>query len=364
MHIYSMFTSSVRSALCVSVILLLVTSQVVAGPLWSRSDNLTWSYTEDGPNCGCSPDQNDDIKVKYNITITGNFTVNTGSLTVYPGATLTVDGDLTFNNGSTVDIDGALHVKGNFENKNQSKNISINGSLTIDGSFKNGSGNNPGAIITLGPGATISYAPGQCSNAGKVVDSNGNTVANGSCTGPLPVKLIFLNAQQQGTEVLLTWATASELNFDYFAIERADNQLNWEEIGRVNGNGTTKDRIDYSFIDVQPGIIGNVYYRLKAVDFDGYTEYFNVASVNVRAEKAWYVSPNPATDGQIVLMRNFSDDESIVVSLYSMSGAQILSERVNMMTSRYVLKSNVGPGLYILKLKGNNQTRHIRVVVE
>jgi hypothetical protein len=359
-----MLTPSLRFAFCATVLSLLATSQIIARTLWSRSDNTTWSLTEDGANCGCTPVQNDDIFVKYNITITGNFTVNTGSLTVLSGVTLTIDGDLTFNNGSTVQIDGTLHVKGNFENKNQSNDVAINGSLAIDGSFKNGSGSGTGAIITLGPGATISYQPGQCSNPGSIVDSNGVPLASNGCTGPLPVKLIFFKAEQRSTEVLLTWATASELNFEYFAIERADDQLVWEEIGRVNGNGTTKDRIDYSFIDLQPGIIGNIYYRLKAVDFDGHTEYFNVASLNLRTAKSWYVSPNPAVDGQIVLMRNFSDDESIIISLYSINGAQILSERVNMMTNRYELKNHVSPGMYILKLKENNQTRHIRVVVE
>ena len=365
MTTYTMFFLSLRIALCAAAFSLFVTFQLTAGTLYSRADG-TWSSTNGGPACGCLPTQNDDIFVNHNISIAGPFTVNTGSLTVASGVTLTVNGDLTFNNGSTATINGMLRVTGNFENKNQSNDIAINGALAIDGTFKNGSGSGNGAVITLGTSGTITYkqGAGNCSNAGTVLDANGNVLAQGSCTGPLPVKLIFLRAEQQQTEVLLTWATASESNFEYFAIERADEQLNWEEIGRVDGNGTSKRRVDYSFTDTQPGVIGNIYYRLRAVDFDGYTEYFGVASVTVRGEKAWFVAPNPATDGQIVLMRNFSDDESIYVSLYSMNGTEILSEHVSMMTNRYVIKNSVNPGLYILKLKENNQTKHIRVLVE
>lgn len=352
-----------RITLSVFAFSIVFSSQVLADAIYSKADG-TWSKVEpNGLGCGCAPNQNDDIFVSHDISIAGPFTVNTGSLTVDSGVTLTItggplSGHLTFNVNSNVTIDGSLRVTGNFENKNNSRNIDFNGFVRVDGSFSNGNG----AIIDFGTGATISIGGG-CTNNGRVTQGGMNF--DNSCAGPLPVTLIFFNASQLETAVQLRWATASEQNFQHFVIERADEQLIWEEIGKVNGGGDTQTRTDYDFTDAQPGIIGNIYYRLKAVDYDGYFEYFPVAMVNYQAPKAWYVAPNPASNGEIVLMRNFSDDELIWATLCSMSGEEILSEQVSMVTNRHVFTTSmVNPGLYILKLREHNGVRHLRVVVE
>ena len=86
--------------------------------------------------------------------------------------------------------------------------------------------------------------------------------------------------------------------------------------------------------------------------------------INYRAPKDWFVSPNPARDGEIVLMRNFAEDQSIVATLYSMTGAEMFTEQLTMVANRYVFKSDIKPGLYVLKLKERNTTSHLRVVVE
>src|SRR4051812_10230024 len=125
-----MSTPNIATVLCAVAIVILTTCQAFAVTVYSRSDG-TWSFTAGGGNCGCTPQQNNDIFVNHNITIAGPFTVNTGSLTVSAGVTLTIDGNLTFNNGSTVLITGSLYVKGDFENKNNSNDIDFNGTVRI-----------------------------------------------------------------------------------------------------------------------------------------------------------------------------------------------------------------------------------------
>jgi hypothetical protein len=147
-----------------------------------------------GADCGCVPDQNDDIFVNHNISLAGPFTVNNGSLTVNSPWTLTINGDLTFNNGSTVIInEGAgLVVNGDFENKNNSDEIGFFGNIVITGNFKNGNGGSGSAIIEFGENATISIG-GTCSNDGSVFDSSGTYT--GCNSGPLPIKLLFFNGK-------------------------------------------------------------------------------------------------------------------------------------------------------------------------
>lgn len=326
---------------------------------------IKWSNTKNGPDCNCVPDNSAGIiEVNHDITFSGSLDIGNGHyLRIYSGK-FTITGDLNFSNGSHIILAEAagLRVDGDFFNENISQDVVLDGNVSIGGNFKNGQGKNDKTIITFGPKATISIE-GSCANDG-VVTSNNTQFTGTPCTGPLPVQLIFFRALQLGTDVQLTWATASEKGFQYFGIERADEELNFTEICQVQGSGDSKVRIDYSYTDKALVTVGKTYYRLKAVDFDGYTEYFKVAYVDYRAPKAWAVTPNPAQDGHIVLTRNFSDDQPVIATVHSMSGAQLFSEQISLVSNKYTFDTNLKPGIYVLTLKTSNNTNHLRVIVE
>lgn len=94
----------------------------------------------------------------------------------------------------------------------------------------------------------------------------------------LPIELIYFNATPNQKTVDLTWATASELNNDFFTVERSIDGLTWEPVLTVNGAGTTNQRTNYRDIDTRPAA-GLSYYRLKQTDFDGKWSYSNIQSV-------------------------------------------------------------------------------------
>ena len=97
--------------------------------------------------------------------------------------------------------------------------------------------------------------------------------SGGESTTALPVELISFNGVAENNEVRLTWETASELNNDFFDVERSQNGLNFEKIGTVKGNGNSNILNQYTFLDKDP-YVGFNYYRLKQVDYDG-TKYFS-----------------------------------------------------------------------------------------
>jgi hypothetical protein len=89
-----------------------------------------------------------------------------------------------------------------------------------------------------------------------------------NCTTVLPVELLAFNAEASGAVSLLTWSTAPETNCDYFSVERLNENNVWNEIGRVNGNGTTSQTSYYIFTDEMPYSNTN-YYRVRQVDYNG-----------------------------------------------------------------------------------------------
>jgi hypothetical protein len=101
----------------------------------------------------------------------------------------------------------------------------------------------------------------------------------------IPVELVSFVAIVNGSNVNLTWQTATELNNRGFEIERQAGSEqsavgNWEKIGFVIGSGTTTEPKSYSFTDNNISS-GTYSYRIKQIDFDGTIEYSSEIEVEV-----------------------------------------------------------------------------------
>ena len=96
---------------------------------------------------------------------------------------------------------------------------------------------------------------------------------------PLPVDLKYFNAEPRAKKVVLSWETVSEINNNYFAIEKSTDGKNFMEAGRINGAGNSAEALNYSFTDNQPLSFLISYYRLKQVDYDGKINYSRTVPV-------------------------------------------------------------------------------------
>lgn len=97
----------------------------------------------------------------------------------------------------------------------------------------------------------------------------------------MPIELESFEAViLENTDVQLNWITLSELNNDYFNIERSNDGTNWKSIAKLDAAGDSQERKYYSFLDKTPNSEIN-YYRLKQTDFDGAFTYSNIESVRI-----------------------------------------------------------------------------------
>lgn len=100
----------------------------------------------------------------------------------------------------------------------------------------------------------------------------------------LPVTLVSFTAENQNEVNKIEWTTASELNNNYFLLERSSNGFEWDVITTIYGAGTVSTEQNYLYEDrMMPSTIN--YYRLTQVDFDGQQETFHVVSVDNRTGK-------------------------------------------------------------------------------
>jgi hypothetical protein len=121
------------------------------------------------------------------------------------------------------------------------------------------------------------------------------TTIRGEGDWNLPVELTYFTAELNGTEVILSWVTETEVNNYGFEIERTNGELEWSKIGFVDGYGNSNSTKRYFFTDKNP-IGGSVFiYRLKQIDNDGRYEYSDEIEVEIiSTEFALYQNyPNP-----------------------------------------------------------------------
>ncbi|NBP70760.1 MAG: hypothetical protein EBU52_18725, partial [Cytophagia bacterium] len=101
-------------------------------------------------------------------------------------------------------------------------------------------------------GTTGDVGAGSVTSDGVITSFSPFTIGSSSMDNPLPIELIAFSAQQRQHEVLLQWTTASELNNDYFTIEKSKNGSDFENLITLKGAGTSVTQKQYEFIDKSP----------------------------------------------------------------------------------------------------------------
>lgn len=111
-------------------------------------------------------------------------------------------------------------------------------------------------------------------------DINPNGELGNSVT---PVELNSFIANVNGSQVILSWSTASEKNNMRFEVERSQSsnvkgKREWLTIGYIQGNGTSTEFHMYSFADKNLSA-GKYSYRLKQIDYDGSYTYHILSEI-------------------------------------------------------------------------------------
>lgn len=124
------------------------------------------------------------------------------------------------------------------------------------------------------------------------------TLASTTANNPLPVDLLSFTGMYRGDHILLNWKTASELNSDFFSVDKSPNGKDWQHVGKVKASGTTNLPREYSLKDNRPWN-GTQYFRLTQTDFDGTRKVYPLISVsaqNLSEETTILLHPNPTDD--------------------------------------------------------------------
>lgn len=174
----------------------------------------------------------------------------------------------------------------------------------------------------------------------------------------LPIELKSFSLKKDDGNVKLEWVTSSEINNDFFTIEKSTDGINFEALTQVNGSGTTSAEHHYSFEDPQPNP-GHNYYRLQQTDFDGQSETFNVLHCNVNSDNEskfniTAVGPNPFKDELRIEYYTLKEGD-VAFKIFNLSGQivvqtnQFANEGINSLNWNSL--SMLKPAQYLLILE-------------
>lgn len=187
---------------------------------------------------------------------------------------------------------------------------------------------------------------------------------------PLPVELLYFNVEQNNKQVNIDWSTTSEINNDFFTIQRSENGSVFSDLARVNGAGNSVKVCNYNAIDDSP-LPGISYYRLKQTDFNGKSSYSSIATVdfNNNVPLAIYTYPNIASsisDVSIIIEGN--KNETVEMSLTDIVGKQIISKKLVLdggnATTQLNEYTELPSGNYFIIIQGNNRYASKRIVIK
>ena len=228
---------------------------------------------------------------------------------------------------------------------------------TNAGPAQNGTGTATNLSMPTGPVNTTttstSYAvQGTNSSTGCMQVVGTQTI---TYSGPLPVELTEFSVSATSGDAVLAWGTASEKNNDRFEVERSVTGIDFEQVSKVAGQGTSSQPHAYSFRDAAAARFGaTVYYRLRQVDTDGTATYSPVRTASfdkTKREMRVLLYPNPAST-TVVCSLTLLPVGSYTVTVLTLAGQRLYSEKAQGGLEAELNVADLPAGVYLVHVQG------------
>jgi hypothetical protein len=193
----------------------------------------------------------------------------------------------------------------------------------------------------------------------------------GSADQPLPVEMAGFEGTTTEDGVRLTWQTASETGNAGFRVQRRASEGEWEQVGRVDGSGTTTTNQSYRFVDEDlPYAADRLTYRLKQVDTEGTTAFSDPVTIGraVQEVELLRTFPNPARSHATVrfAVPEGPAAEDVTLRLYDVLGREVRTAATQAEAGRHEVQvptHDLASGVYFLRLQAAEHIRTQKLTV-
>jgi|GEM_PF-1391411 len=175
-------------------------------------------------------------------------------------------------------------------------------------------------------------------------------------TTTLPVNLLAFTATKDKKDVDLSWQVATEINHDYYEVERSFDATNYSSITKVTGiynnSGGSYTYTDANILSLATS--SQIYYRLKMVSKTGDITYSNTVHVSTGSTISEVNAyPNPFQD-HLVLNMTFQKSGPVGITITDMSGKTVSTQTIQVAQGNTTININnlahLAKGLYMLRI--------------
>ncbi len=175
------------------------------------------------------------------------------------------------------------------------------------------------------------------------------TIGSSTSANPLPIVLLDFDAKPINNTVNIKWSTTSEINNDYFTVEKSVNGTEWMSIGTVKGVGNSEVLTNYNMLDASP-VAGVQFYRLKQTDVNGEFTYSSIVPVKFGSAATVGVMIYPMPANTVLNIDLNNDAESNVdITILNTMGQVVLKTSVTG-SAHQIDISNLVSGVYFVEV--------------
>lgn len=252
------------------------------------------------------------------------------------------------------------------------------GNVTNSGAHAGGGGGGQGVIVYPSSQPTVNVTstttngnPGNDNSGGSVSAGPGGGTNNGgiipNAFTPLPIELISFEGAIEYNKIKLTWTTATEIDNDYFTVERSADGINFNSIGNVDASGNSLSIKNYSLYDNKPFPTIN-YYRLKQTDFNGSYSFSKIISITTENESSYSIYPNPAsTNESIYVLFEKNHTSTLEISIFDITGKLITTTLIKDLTednqTKKITTGELAKGIYMVRFYDGTKNQVKKLVI-
>ncbi len=199
--------------------------------------------------------------------------------------------------------------------------------------------------------------------------------SGGSCSVPvislLPVELTVFTGKNIRNDIYLNWTTKSEINNDFFTIQRSFDGEHFTNVGQLRGAGTTNIEQNYRFIDEQIYKIATsdvAYYRLIQADLDETPYYSDVIKVDIlegNGKHPELINVIKGIDNQWQVIYYAPNQYPTEISVFDVSGKNIMTQINTTVQGVNTTQLEVGElqdGLFVVTILNNGEFSTFKVM--
>lgn len=182
----------------------------------------------------------------------------------------------------------------------------------------------------------------------------------------LPTKFIGITAIQKANDVIINFSTTNETQVHSYEVEESSNGINFKKGASIVAKNAN---INYYSCLATHIVMGNNYYRIKAIDNNGLINYSQIIKLKFGSTKVASISvyPNPIKNGVVQLQLSDIEQGEYTIRIINIVGKEEFTKVIHHLGGSSVQPINlkeVSKGTYVLQVFNHKMILTKKMVIK